>query len=479
MLYFLYSANREKGYSTVSRFYPPLANGLRTDHPVPGLPFVDDSHIPFDDGPEAIEAVGRNVADGMWGRFDRIRRGAGGWLAFTTDPLRTDLGWSVRFHPEHGRTVLLMREKDCSPLHEQWWGDPLLFRAGGHWWDGASWYRPGQVWDPVEERMEHRKARAARTVSAADLLDGAGDPARAHLGKVAAFDPEAEPPKNWADHLAMWAERHTTQEEALPLERCVVNIASPELSGDQLIGVPEMAALGGITASTLRGYIARGENDVPAPQANVSGRSMWSKAVAADWVEARNRSSEGVREVLAGQDIDQLSPGAAAVRDRYAERFHFSLWGRPNIRKRWVLRHRNEPAVREVADELAWTVASDLGQMLPTEWLSVTVRHAVLDQFTQSLELCGEDDASAVSSFELTLTQPMAKMLDWLIRHHPDTARHTIGSILRDLHDRHEVPAAVAGQALHRALSMDGSLDGAALKNYLQRVLPSGYADAD
>lgn len=36
----------------------PLANGLRTDHPVPGLPFVDDSHLPLDDGPDAIEAVG-------------------------------------------------------------------------------------------------------------------------------------------------------------------------------------------------------------------------------------------------------------------------------------------------------------------------------------------------------------------------------------------------------------------------------------
>ena len=70
----------------------PVANGLRTDHPTPGLPFVDDSHIPVEDG-EAIEAVGRNKGDGMWGREDDCSTyGGTGWIAFTTDPSRHDLG---------------------------------------------------------------------------------------------------------------------------------------------------------------------------------------------------------------------------------------------------------------------------------------------------------------------------------------------------------------------------------------------------
>ncbi|UXX98118.1 hypothetical protein N7U49_48380 (plasmid) [Streptomyces sp. AD2-2] len=62
----------------------PLANGLRTDHPVPDLPFVDDAHIPIEEGPDAIEAIGRGTGEGMWGRCDRDRNG--GWLAFTSDP---------------------------------------------------------------------------------------------------------------------------------------------------------------------------------------------------------------------------------------------------------------------------------------------------------------------------------------------------------------------------------------------------------
>lgn len=52
----------------------PVANGPRTDHPIPDLPFVDDSHIPVDD-PVAIEAVGRNRGQGMWGREDDCRYG--------------------------------------------------------------------------------------------------------------------------------------------------------------------------------------------------------------------------------------------------------------------------------------------------------------------------------------------------------------------------------------------------------------------
>ncbi|MET9588990.1 hypothetical protein ABZY10_39110, partial [Streptomyces sp. NPDC006539] len=228
----------------------PLANGTRTDHPVPGLPFVDDSHLPLDDGPEAIEAVGRNKGQGMWGRFD-TDFADNGWRAFTTDPINHELGWSVRYHPDHGRTVLLLSDGDASSLHTDWSGGPLLFRAGGYWWDGITWYRPGQIWDPVSENYERRKARAAVTVSAADMLDGRAEPARAHVQKVATFDPEAPAPDNWVDHLARWARQHQEQDDALPLEHCVVDLASPELTGGQLLGVPEVAALGDITASTL------------------------------------------------------------------------------------------------------------------------------------------------------------------------------------------------------------------------------------
>ncbi|MFD3572248.1 hypothetical protein ACFWVK_34275, partial [Streptomyces sp. NPDC058667] len=299
----------------------PLANGLSTDHPVPGLPFVDDSHIPLDDGPEAIEAVGRNKGDGMWGRFDPDRR-SGGWLAFTTDPLDHSLGWSVRYHPDHGRTVLLMRDDDTSSLHSHWDADRLLLRAGGYWWDGTTWYRPGQVWDPVAQDYERRKARAAVTVSAADMLDSRADPAKASIGKVGGFDPAAPAPENWADHLALWAARRQDRDDALPLDRCVVDLTSPELTGAQLVGVPEMAELGGITASTLRAYISRGNSEVPQPQAVIGGRDQWARAVADDWVEARRRSYDGIKATMSAGNRDNLSHGAAEIRDHFATDFH-------------------------------------------------------------------------------------------------------------------------------------------------------------
>lgn len=455
----------------------PLANGIRTDHPVPGLPFVDDSHLPLDDGPEAIEAVGRHEGSGMWGRFDPERRN-GGWRAFTTDPIKHALGWSVRYHPDHGRTVLLMGDGATARLHSAWAGDPLLFRAGGYWFDGTTWYRPGQVWDPVTQDNERRKARAAVTVFAADMLDGRADPTRAHIGKVSTFDPEAPHPENWLDHLALWAERHQ-QPDARPLEECIVDVASPELTGGQLLGIPEMAELGGITASTLRAYISRGNSEVPQPQAMVGGRAQWARAVAQDWVEARARSTEGIRATMSAGDRDHLSPGAAEVRDRFATDFHHTLWERPDVRKRWILRQRNEASVREVSDALAWSVANSLDRILPTDILGPTLEGAVLDDFADSFKLHGVDEKSGKKKesdaerwWHLNLTIPVAKMLDWFIRHHPDAAQWHIGHIMREAHTRWSIPPKETVRVLRQALSLDGELSKEARETYFALLMP-------
>ncbi|MGW7433969.1 hypothetical protein ACWGIN_31065 [Streptomyces sp. NPDC054861] len=161
----------------------------------------------------------------------------------------------MRYHPDHGRTILLLRDDDTSSLHNQWDGDRLLFRAGGYWWDGATWYRPGQVWDPVAQDYERRKARAAVTITAAYMLDNRADPDKASIGKVGGLDPAAPTPDNWADHLALWAACRPDRDDALPLDRCVVDVTSPELTGAQLIGVAEMAELGG--RSTLGDAIGK------------------------------------------------------------------------------------------------------------------------------------------------------------------------------------------------------------------------------
>ncbi|MDT0616117.1 hypothetical protein [Streptomyces lancefieldiae] len=126
-----------------------------------------------------------------------------------------------------------------------------------------------------------------------------------------------------------------------------------------------MAELGGITASTLRAYISRGNSKVPQPQATVGGRGQWARAVTDDWVEARRRSYEGVRATMTAGDRDNLSPGAAEVRGHFADDFRSLLGDRPDVRKRWVLRSRNEDSVREVANALAWDVAVSLDRICP------------------------------------------------------------------------------------------------------------------
>ena len=45
----------------------------------------------------------------------------------------------------------------------------LLFRAGGYWWDGATWYRPGQVWDGAADELngghQHRPDHRGRLLA--------------------------------------------------------------------------------------------------------------------------------------------------------------------------------------------------------------------------------------------------------------------------------------------------------------------------
>src|SRR5882724_8119779 len=104
----------------------PIANGIRTDHPIPNLPFVDDDHIPIED-PTAIQALGRHAGTGMWGRSDTDSR-TGEWIAFTTDPKNHAFGWIVRYHPDHGRSVMLYRDSDTSGAYHDWFTDRPLLR---------------------------------------------------------------------------------------------------------------------------------------------------------------------------------------------------------------------------------------------------------------------------------------------------------------------------------------------------------------
>lgn len=445
----------------------PLANGLRTDHPVPDLPFVDDSHLPLDD-PQAIEAVGRDTAHGMWGRWDEQ---GGGWLAFTTDPYRHDLGWAVRYHPDHGRTVLLYTDSDAAGVHMDWWNDTLLWRSGGYWWDGTTWYRPNQLWDPAREEYQRFPVTAALTVTAADMLDGTGDPTQATIRKISTLSTEPEPfTGRWLHHLALWARHREERETAQPLERCVVTLAAPELKGDQLVGVTEMAKIAGIAASTLRAYISRGEGDVPAPQASHSGRNSWARPVAEDWAERRRRSPESVAEALADRTGDQrLTIGEAQVKKRFAQSFFSHLWDTPSLRKRWALRHRNEESVRQAADMLAWEVAKSLDKIIPTAELASTIRHAILDELAYGQGLHSEDtDPHGFYG----INHRVAKMLDWLVRHHPTRAQHAIGEILGEAERRFDIPQDVTTRSLRTALALDSELDDDTRNEFLDRVLP-------
>lgn len=452
------------------QFVQPVANGLSSDHPIPDLPFVDDGHIPVRD-PKAIEEMGRGAGDGMWGRLDWTRTGDeladSPWWAYTTDPKRPDLAWCVRHHPEHGRSVVLVRNGDAGLLHEDWGGEALLFRHGGYWWDGQTWFRPSQLWDGAAGRFVHRTVPDAATVTVDKALFtglNVADLSGGQILDVTEFDTGGGPPTRWVKHLAAWAGRRSP--DARPLSRCVVTLRAPELAVDQLVNAGYLATLLDMQASSLRTRKARGEIVLPTPQLVISGRNLYSRAVAEDFAEALQRSTDSTAQALAHR-TSQAPPGVHELRERLRVAFFERLW-RPLRRNQWVRRARTEESVGEVADELAATVALRLDQIIPMSELAGTIRGAVLQQFITDPDLSASNDSGRIV---LAVNWKIATMLGWLVRHDPAAGQHTVTAIIGDA-ERSGIPRASTIAALREALEWKGQMPEDALTEFWRRTTP-------
>ena len=449
----------------------PVANGVRTDHPIPNLPFVDDSHIPVED-PDAIEALGRHPATDMWGRCDVDRTGE--WIAFTTDPKDHAFAWVVRYHPKHGRSVTLYRDEDAASVQNDWFGDrPLLVRAGGYWWDGDTWYRPRQVISWASESYVRRPVPLPTTITAADLLDSSCKAALGNLSKVARLAPAAAvTSQQWRHDLAMWAAHRETQLDALPADRCVVMLNAPELSEATLLGVEEFAKEAGIAASTLRAYIARDEAEVPSPQATEGGRKRWARPVVQDWLEQRRRDPSSVETVLSGGPEDQLPSGLSTLWKRLTEAMFGVLWGQPASRRRWSRPHRNEQAVRTLANQVGWTAALNLESAVPFDAAAQVIEDAILWQLWKGKQLHGGHQ-NFIGGF-VGLTPKSSRLLGWFIDHKPSRVPTLFGSIVREAEDNLEIPPAVTAKSLRKALVLDGGFSDRQeqLREFMAVALP-------
>jgi hypothetical protein len=447
----------------------PVANGLSTDHPIPNLPFIDDSHLPLTD-PLALEALGRHQGQDMWGRTDPCRE-SGGWIAFTTDPTEHDFAWVVRWHPDHGRSVVLYRDSDSSDVHATLTQNPaLLFRQGTYWWDGTTWFRPGQIFDLTTETYVRRAVPAATTITAANLLTTGGD---ATAGRILDIDQITESttktsPSRWLDDLAAWAQCR----KSVSLADCVVDLSAPELAADQLVSVTAMASYAEIAASTLRAYISRGQGQVPHPQATVANRDFWSRPVAEDWAEARRRSDEGLTNAMSTGQIrsSSASPGKAHLFERFSGRFFTSLWENPSTRKRWALRWRSQDSVREVAQDLAWDVAYDLDKALPLTSFAITIKYAILDEIATGRQLDKDLGRSDDHIGFYGIHHDVACSLAWLICHNPSLARGMVADMVLDAKSRFGVTNDVLRWTLLTALGLDSQIDSEATRTFLDLI---------
>lgn len=277
----------------------PVANGISTDHPIPGVPFVDDTHLPLSNGQE-IERIGRHNGNDGWGRYDADQAHHSRWEAFTTEQDDLAYAWHVRHEPDIGRTIVLYLDDDATIMHNTppQAGDPIAYRAGGYWWNGHTWHRPSYIRDASTGECIPKPVDDAVSITASDILGQYdNDPALGRVQDIANITPGVVPDKRWLHDLAYWASVRPSS--AVPLDRCIVNIDAPELQRDALVSAASAARKAGISRAELRDARAQDGTDpqttFPLPQWHTphANAARWSVPVIEDWAWERKRQDIG------------------------------------------------------------------------------------------------------------------------------------------------------------------------------------------
>jgi hypothetical protein len=111
-------------------------------------------------------------------------------------------------------------------------------------------------------------------------------------------------PRAWAsrhpDHPLAWIFAHAEVGDRGPVavpapqwdERAatVVALGAPELHPFNLVGIDGVAALAGVSAGTVRSYLAR--QQLPAPLLRLGGSPVWSRLAIERWAAGRRGSAQ-------------------------------------------------------------------------------------------------------------------------------------------------------------------------------------------
>ena len=95
-----------------------------------------------------------------------------------------------------------------------------------------------------------------------------------------------------------------------------------------------------------------------------------------------------------------------------------------------------------------------------------------LDRVTsdrKTLRVAGPDDSD--DAIQYGITRPVARMLDWLIRHDPASAGRAINSIVGEAERELAIPREVSEYSISVALALDSDLDPGTQQEFLRRVL--------
>ncbi|WP_037306990.1 hypothetical protein [Amycolatopsis orientalis] len=141
------------------------------------------------------------------------------------------------------------------------------------------------------------------------------------------------------------------------------------------------------------------------------------------------------------------------------------LWEQPAGRRRWARPFRNEPAAKDLAQQLGWVATVNADAAIPVYDLAWMIEQGVLWELQRY-------QRTTSTNGQISLMPQTGHALGWFVEQAPGRVAGLLGARIRDADAILEIPAEVVEKSLRNSLMLDGGMTEARVERPRVRRRP-------